>query len=85
MVGPQTTRNGIVAINPRTTRADEACDRSPTGMNDDVSRPDMMPSRGGVRGMTESNKKAQYQKLAHRPSPFNCRAHVARRLHYGVQ
>lgn len=65
MIGPQTTRNGIVAINPRTTRGDEAWDHSPTGMNVDVSRPDMMPSCGGVRGTTESNKKAQYQKAAH--------------------
>jgi hypothetical protein len=65
VVGPQTTRNGIVAINPRTTRGDEAWDHSPPGMNDDVLRPDMMPSCGSVRGTTESNKKAQYQKAAH--------------------
>jgi hypothetical protein len=36
MVGPQTTRNGIVAIDARTTRADEAWNGNSAGTNDDV-------------------------------------------------
>ena len=65
MVGPQTTRNGIVPIDARTTRADEAWNGIPAGTNDDVPRLGMMPSCGSVRGTTESDKEAQYQKTAH--------------------
>jgi hypothetical protein len=55
MVGPQTTRNGIVAIDARTTRADEAWNGNPAGANDDVPGLGMMPSCGSVRGTTESD------------------------------
>jgi hypothetical protein len=58
VVGPQTTRNGVVAIDPHTTRSDVAWDHSPAGTNDDISRFGMMPSYGGVRGSRESDQKA---------------------------
>ena len=38
MVGPQITRNGVVAIDPHTTRSGVAWDHSPAGTNDDMSR-----------------------------------------------
>ena len=54
MVGPQTTRNGVVAIDPHTTRSGIAWDRSLAWTNDDISRFGMMPSYGGVRRSTEN-------------------------------
>ena len=57
MVGPQTTRNGVVAKNPHTTRSDVAWDHSLAGTNDDMSRLGMTPSCGGVRRSTESDQK----------------------------
>jgi hypothetical protein len=44
LVGPQTTRNGVVAIDPLTTRSGVAWDPSLAGTNDDISRFGMMPS-----------------------------------------
>ena len=61
MVGPQTTRNGVVAIDPHTTWSGVALDHSLAGTNDDMSRFGMMPSCGGVRRSTESDQKAQCQ------------------------
>ena len=58
MVGPQTTRNGVVAIDPHTTWSGVAWDHSLAGTNDDMSRFGMMPSCGGVRRSTESDQKA---------------------------
>jgi hypothetical protein len=49
VVGPQTARDGVVAIDPHTTRSGVAWDYSPAGTNDDISRFGMMPSCGGVR------------------------------------
>ena len=49
MVGPQTARNGVVAIGSAHHRSDVAWDHSLAGTNDDMSRFGMMPSRGGVR------------------------------------
>jgi len=57
VVSPQTTRNGVVAIDPHTTRS-VARDHSLAGTNDDVSRFGMMPSCSGVRRSTESHQKA---------------------------
>ena len=53
VVGPQTTRNGIVAIDPHTTRGDEA-----RYTNSGVSRFGRMLSCSGVRRSTESDQKA---------------------------
>jgi hypothetical protein len=58
VVGPQTTRNGVVAIDPRTAWSDVARDHSLAGANDALSRFAMMPSCGGVRRSTESDQKA---------------------------
>ena len=43
MVGPQTTRNGVVAIDPHTTRSDVTWDHILARTNDDMSRFGMMP------------------------------------------
>ena len=58
MIGPQTTRNGVVSIDPHTTGSDVAWDRSVAGTNDDISRFGMMLSYGCVRRSTESDQKA---------------------------
>jgi len=58
VVGPQTTRNGVVPIDPHTTRSEVAWDHSPAGTNDDVSRFGMKPSCGGVRRSALSDQKA---------------------------
>jgi transposase len=58
VVGPQTTRNGVVAIDPYTTWSDVAWDHGLAGTNGDTSRLGMTPSRGGVRRSTESDQKA---------------------------
>jgi hypothetical protein len=49
MVGPQTTRNGVVAIDPHSTRSGIAWDHSVAWTNDDISRFGMMPSCGGTQ------------------------------------
>jgi hypothetical protein len=54
VVGPQTTRSGVVAIDPRTTRSGVAWDHSLAGTNDDMSLFGMMPSCGDVRRSTRS-------------------------------
>ena len=58
VVGPLTTRDGVVAIDPHTTQSGVAWDHSLAGTNDDMSRFGMMPSCGGVRRSTESDQKA---------------------------
>jgi hypothetical protein len=58
VIGPQTTRNGVVSIDPHTTGSDVAWDHSLAGTNDDVSRFGMMLSYGCVRRSTESDEKA---------------------------
>jgi hypothetical protein len=58
VVGPQTTRNGVVAIDPHTTWSGVAWDHSLAGTNDDMSRFGMLPPCGGVRRSTESDQKA---------------------------
>jgi hypothetical protein len=58
MVGPQTTRNGVVPIDPHTTRSDVAWDHSLAGTNDQMSRFGMLPSYGGVRRTIESDQNA---------------------------
>jgi len=65
VVGPQTTRSGVVAVDPCTTRTDVAWDHSLAGTNDNMSRFGMMPSCGGVRRSTESDKKAQGEDRTH--------------------
>jgi hypothetical protein len=44
VIRPQTTRNGVVAIDPHPTRSGVAWDHSLAGTNDDKSRFGMMPS-----------------------------------------
>jgi hypothetical protein len=58
VIRPQTTRNGVVAIDPHRTRSSLAWDHSVAAANDDKSRFGMMPSCGGVRRSTESDQKA---------------------------
>jgi hypothetical protein len=58
VVGPQTTRNGVVTIDPYTTWSGVAWNHSPAWTNKDMSRFGMMPSCGGVRRRTESDQKA---------------------------
>jgi hypothetical protein len=65
VVGPQTARNGVVAIDPDTTRSVVAWHHGLAGTNDDMSRFGKMPSCGGVRRSTESDQKAQYQASMH--------------------
>jgi hypothetical protein len=60
VVGPQTARNGVVAIDPRTIRSDVARGHSLAGTNDALSRFGLMASCG-VRGSTESDQKAECQ------------------------
>lgn len=57
VVGSQTTRNGVVAIDPHTTRSDVALGHRLAGTND-RSRFGMMPSCGGIRRSAESDQKA---------------------------
>jgi hypothetical protein len=71
VVGPQTARNGVIAIDPHTTRSDVAWDHSLTGTNDDMSRFGLMSSCRGVRRSTESEQKAECQASAHCISPNN--------------
>ena len=65
VISPQTTRNGSVAIDPHTTRGDEAWDHSLACTNDGLLRFGMMPTRGGVRRSIECDQKTCYQKRAH--------------------
>jgi hypothetical protein len=58
VVGPPTTRNGVVAKDPHAARSDVAWDYSLAGTNDDISRFGMMPSCGGVSRNTESDQEA---------------------------
>src|SRR6266446_2702408 len=58
VVGPQTTRNGVIAIDPHTTGSGVAWDHSLAGTNDDMLRFRMMPACGGIRRSTESDQKA---------------------------
>jgi hypothetical protein len=58
VVGPQTARNGVIAIDPHATRSGVAWDYSLAGTNDDMLRFGMMPCCGGVRRSTESDQKA---------------------------
>ena len=57
MVGPQTTRNRVVAIDPHTTRRGVAWDPSLAGTNDDISRFGMMPCCGGVAEVQRAIKR----------------------------
>jgi hypothetical protein len=65
VVGPQTTRNGVVAIDSPSTRRDVARDQSLAGTNDGLSRLGTMPSCGGVRRSKESDQDAQRQDRPH--------------------
>ena len=58
VVSPQTTRNGVVAIDPHTIWRGVAWDRGLAGTSDDMSRFGVMPCCGGVRRSTESGQKA---------------------------
>jgi hypothetical protein len=74
VVGPQTTRNGVVAIDPHTTRSGVAWDHSLAGTNDDMSRFGVMHPCGVGRS-TEGDQKAEGQNRTHRicsirPIPF---------------
>lgn len=64
VVGPQTTRNGVVAIDPRTTWSDVAWDHSLAGMNDDMSRFVVIHSCGARRS-TQGDQKTQNQNKTH--------------------
>jgi hypothetical protein len=57
MVSAQTTRNGVVAIDPHTIWSGVAWDQGLAGTNDDMSQFGMMPSCGGVRRSTESDQR----------------------------
>jgi hypothetical protein len=63
MVGPQTIRNGVVAIDPHTTRSGVAWDHSLGGTNDDMSRFGVMPSCGGVRRSTKKTERMHFLQL----------------------
>jgi hypothetical protein len=58
VVGPQTTGNGVVTIDPYTVWSGEAWDRGLAGTSDDMSRSGMMPFCGRVRRNTEGDQKA---------------------------
>jgi hypothetical protein len=58
VVGPQTSRNGVIAIDPHATRSGVAWDHGLAGTNDDMLRFGMMPCCGGVRRSTQSHQKA---------------------------
>jgi hypothetical protein len=62
VVGSQTARNGVVAIDPHPARRDVAWSVVAWGNGlagtDDDSRSGMMPSCGGACGNTESDQKA---------------------------
>jgi len=53
---PQISRNGVVAIDPHTTRSGVAWDHSLAGTNDDMSRFGMMPTCAGVRRSKERER-----------------------------
>lgn len=57
MIGPQTSRNGVVAIDARTTRSLVARGDSLASTSDDLSRL-VMPLWGGVRRSTQRDHKA---------------------------
>src|SRR5690242_16965316 len=76
VVGPPTTGNGVIAIDPRTMRRDAARARRLAGTNDDLSRLGMMPSSGGVRLTTESDDHAKPENRSHQsttPLPSSLR------------
>ncbi len=82
MVGPQTTRNGVIAIDPHTTGSGVAWDHSLAGTNDDMLRFRMMPACGGIRRSTESDQKALCQDRTHCIFPINQpRSYVVRGPH----
>jgi hypothetical protein len=58
VVGPETTRSGVVAIDPYSARSDIAWSYGLAGTNDNVARFDMIRPWGGVRRSTESDEKA---------------------------
>jgi hypothetical protein len=58
MAGPQAARNGVVAIDPHTTRSDLAWDHSLAGANDEMPRFGLVPSCRGVRRSKERDQKA---------------------------
>jgi len=58
VVSAQTTRNGVVAIDPHAIGSGVAWDHGLAGTNHDMSRFGMLPSCGGVRRNTESDQKA---------------------------
>jgi hypothetical protein len=58
VIGPKTTRNGVVAIDSHTGWSGVVRDYGLAGTNNDMPRFGMMSSGGGVRRSTESNQKA---------------------------
>jgi hypothetical protein len=58
VIGPQTARSRVVAIDPPATRGDVAWDHSAAGANDEMSRFGMMLPCGCIRRSTESDQKA---------------------------
>jgi hypothetical protein len=58
MVGPQTARDGVVAMDPHTTWSGVAWDHSGAGTDNGMSRFIMMPSCGNALRSTESDQKA---------------------------
>lgn len=84
MIGPQTTRNGVIAIDPRTIRSDLIRDCSMTGMNHDVSRLGMKCPWGSVRRSTERYQEEYCQHRTHRLfSRQLTPSQVVRRLRHG--
>jgi len=73
VVGPQTTRNGVVAIDPHTTRCRVARDHNLAGTNNDIPRFGMMRACGSVRRSTEADQEAYRQERPHSifSSPFS--------------
>src|SRR3954447_7680564 len=65
VVGPQTTRNGVVAINLPTTRSHVGWAHSVIGTDDEMLRFVTRTFRGGGGRNTEGNHKAERQSRTH--------------------
>ena len=71
MIGPPTTRNGIVPINLSTTRAGVCRSLRQTGRSNPISQFSMRPSCGCVRKITENDQKSHHPDIPHAFSPID--------------
>ena len=83
MVGPQTARSGVIAIDPPAARGGVAWDHGPAGANDEMSRFGMTSPCARVRTSTKAIKRNNAKPARIGCSPIDWpRSYMVRGLHH---